>query len=121
MSGAQATSTPLRQGMTPVGNAEAVEERRLLVVAAVAVFVFQVPDHAARLSLAVDAEGIIAHLDDPELAVGAPVERDRVFHQGLAATSSTLNPGRTGSHLSEAAGDLPRGSTSLSRSSNESR
>ena len=64
-------------------EAEAVEEDGRLVVAAVAVGVLQDADLAAGLALAVDPEGIVAHLDDPEPAVGAPVERDRVLHQRL--------------------------------------
>ena len=64
-------------------EAEPVEERRLLVIPAVAVGIFQESDHAAGLALAVDAQRIIAHLDDPELAVGAPIEGDRVLDQGL--------------------------------------
>ena len=64
-------------------EAEAVEEGRLLVVAAVAVGVFQEPDDAAGLALAVDAQRVVAHLDDPELAVGPPLEGDRVLDQRL--------------------------------------
>ena len=64
---------------------QAVEEVGRLVVPAVAVGVFEDPDDAPRLPLAVDAERVVAHLDDPELAVGAPVEGDRVLDQRLAA------------------------------------
>ena len=77
------------------GEAEAVEERGRFVVATVAVGVFQDPDNPAELPFVVDSERVVTHLDDPELAVGAPVEGDRIFDQGSAAISSTWNPGRT--------------------------
>ena len=83
-----------RQGITPVGKPEAVEERRLLVVAAVAVRVFEEPDDAAGLPLAVDAQRIVAHLDDPELAVGPPVEGDRVLDQRLGGDQLDREAGR---------------------------
>jgi hypothetical protein len=72
----------------PPGNhagreSQPVEEDGHPVIAAVAVGVLQDADQASRLPLTVDPEGIIAHLHDPEPAVGAPVERDRVPHQRL--------------------------------------
>ena len=94
MSGAQATSTPSRQGITPVGKPRSVEKRRLLVVSAVAVSVFQKPDDAAGFAFAVDTQRVVAHLDDPELAVGPPLEGDRVFDQGLGGGQLDLETGR---------------------------
>ena len=92
------------------GKRQAVEERRRLVVAAVAVRVLEEPDHAAGLALAVDAQGIVAHLDDPELAVGAPVQRDRVLDQGLAGGQLDLEPRRDADRVERGLGRfrLPR-------------
>src|SRR5262249_6542664 len=60
--------------------AEVVEEDGRLVVLAGAPGVFEELDLAAELALAIDAERVVAHLDDPELAVRPPGHRDRVFH-----------------------------------------
>src|SRR5262249_38656812 len=63
--------------------AEIVEEDRRLVVGAVGFGLFEELDFAAELTLAVDAERIIAHLDDPELAVRPPGEGDGVHDERL--------------------------------------
>ena len=83
MSGAQVTSTPLRQGVTPLGKPRSSRNTVELVVVAVAVGVFQTAHAAAVLALAVDAARIVAHLDDPQLAVRPPGHRDRIRHQRL--------------------------------------
>ena len=65
------------------GKAEVVEKHGRAVVAAVAVGIFQAADRAAVLAFAVDAARIVAHLDDPQLAVGSPSHGDRIDHQRL--------------------------------------
>ena len=50
---------------------------------AIASLVFEQADHAAMLSLAIQAQRIVAHLDNPELAVGPPVKGDRVLDERL--------------------------------------
>ena len=107
MSGARGDDHAVAPGHDAGRERQAVEEGRLLVITAVAVRVFEEPDHAARLALAVDAQRIIAHLDDPELAVGPPVDRDRVLDQRLAGDQLDLEPGaHRGSISSAACGDL---------------
>ena len=63
---------------------EIFEKSRLLVVPAVAIGVLQVADDATRFAVAVDSHRVIPHFDDPQLAVGAPFEGDRVFDKRLA-------------------------------------
>ena len=82
---AQATSTPLRQGMSPAGSrgrrgtsstCRTGRRRRCPRGYRTTPAGFPLPSAPS---------GIIPHLDDPEPAVGAPVEGDRVLHQRLAA------------------------------------
>ena len=51
------------------------------VVPPVAVRVLQKPHVPARLPLSVDTHRIIPHLDDPELSVRAPLERDGISYE----------------------------------------
>src|SRR5262249_31283612 len=60
-----------------------VEEDRRLVVLAVTFGAFEKLDASPGLALAVYTERIVAHLDDPELAVRTPGEADRILHQRL--------------------------------------
>ena len=78
----------------PGGKAESVEECRLLVVDSVAVLVFEVPDDTAGFPLAIESQRIITHLDDPELAVGPPVEGDRILYQRLGGDQLDLEARR---------------------------
>ena len=100
---------PVPPGEQAGREAEAVEEGGGLVVAAVAIGVLERADDAARLALAVAAEGIVAHLDDPEPAVGAPVEGDRVGHQRLAGDELDREAGRTRIDRSDSSGVLAGG------------
>src|SRR5207248_6626633 len=52
------------------GEADVVHEESHLVVGPVGFGLFEEFDLAAELVLAIDAERIVAHLDDPEFAVG---------------------------------------------------
>src|SRR5262249_11866390 len=60
-------------------KAEVVEERGRLVVLAVALRAFEEFNLAAEFALAVGAERVVAHLDDPQLAVRRERERDGVL------------------------------------------
>src|SRR5262249_35309589 len=64
-------------------KADFVEKDRRFIVLAIAPGAFEELDASAGLALAIDAERIVAHLDDPELAIGSPGETDRVLHQWL--------------------------------------
>ena len=54
-----------------------------LVVAAVAVGVFEHADASARLAVAIHAERIVRHLHDPEAATLIPIESHGIEHQRL--------------------------------------
>src|SRR5262249_14504434 len=83
---------------------ESVETDGGLVVLAVAFSALQALDPAARLPLVVETERIVNHLDDPELAIGSPVERDGALHQRLG-----------GDQLDGETGARPEGSERLFR------
>ena len=61
-----------------VREIDVLQKHRRFVVTAVAVGVFQIFDDAARFAMAVQAKGIVAHLDDPEFSIRSPVKGDRV-------------------------------------------
>ena len=75
---------PAAPGHHAGGKRQAVQERGCFVVDSITVGVFQEPHDAPGLALAIDSERIIPHLHHPELAVGPPVQRDRVLHQRFA-------------------------------------
>ncbi len=66
-----------------------------------------------RRPVAVDPGRIVAHLADPELAVRAEVDGDRVEHQGSDATNSTRNPFLTRMRAEGLFGDFALGASSL--------
>src|SRR5262249_34639718 len=75
---------------------------RRLVVLPVAVGVLQYLDAPARFELAVHAERIVAHFDDPEPAIGAEVNGDGAVDQRLGGDqfSDHAGPGTdTGQRL----------------------
>ena len=72
---------PPRQQRMPLGKFRSVGEERGLVVAAVAIGVFENAHAAAGLAVAVHAERIIRHLHDPQTPALIPVERHGIEHQ----------------------------------------
>ena len=93
MSGAREIRTPFLQGITPVGKPRPLEKDASgPVVSPVAVAVFEDLDRPAGRPLAVEPERVVPHLDHPELAVGAPLEGDRVADQRLRRHQLDLKP-----------------------------
>ena len=97
--------TPLRHGITPVGNGSLSRNTVALSYLPSPLVSSRYLIAAARLALAVDAERVIAHLDDPQLAVGTPGEGDRGLHQRLGGDQFDLE---TGTQLPTAQGGLRR-------------
>ncbi len=69
---------------------EVVEEGGRPIISTVAVGVFQRDDPPAGLAIAVEAAGVVAHLADPELAVGSPVDRYGTLHQRFGGDKLNL-------------------------------
>ena len=87
------------------GERQVVEEDGRFVVLAVALGGLQALDPAAGLAFAVHAERIVAHLDDPELAIRSPGEGDGVFDKRLRGDQLD---GETRPHLDRAKRRLRR-------------
>src|SRR5262249_53491846 len=65
--------------------ADVVEEHGRLVVMSVTLRRFEELDSPTRLPLPVHAERVVAHLDNPQLPVRPPGDRDGVLHQRLGS------------------------------------
>ena len=70
---------------------EAVEEDLRFVVRPVFVLIGENDNFAARLSIVIDAAGIVAHLDDPQPPIGPDRHVDRIGNQRLGRNHAQLH------------------------------
>jgi hypothetical protein len=94
ISGTAQMITPLRQGMTPFGKFSC-PGRRWIYRTCRPDPCLAGKDSTAGFAFAVDAERVVAHLNDPVFAVSAPLEGDWVFDQRFAGHEFDLKPGWT--------------------------
>ena len=81
-------------GDEAVGKVQAFGKEGAVVVGAVGVAVFEDSDAAAAGAGVAEAERVVGHFDDPEAALGVPVEGDGVEDEGFGSDDLGFETGR---------------------------
>ena len=91
------------------GERNLVEEQRRTVVSSVVIRIFQKSNPTTGCSTTVDPQRIIRHFGNPQLAIGAPVERDRIHRQRFVRDEFDLISRQDSHRLDRGIGRLGHG------------